>query len=477
MALFNPYAPKRTPSHPLQPNSPQKATQASYSRHFQQANTTPLKQQLRPSIQHEQDVPLDDFDRELLAQTTQGRQRPAEDRPGRTTIPQERQQGPPALHTNHFTLDTQLDPPKQLLRASSDSNPFSSPTVLMLENKQKIQQQGPAQGMRNAFNNRIAELQEQGNTLADGRGTRSLPRKTQGDHKTVPTVRGIQLVPTTKLPDKQRTLFKFPVFNAVQSRCFPTAYESDDNLVVSAPTGSGKTVIMELGILRLMDQLKSGKAKAVYQAPTKSLCSERYRDWQAKFGIFDLQCIEMTGDTDFNTLRNVASASIIITTPEKWDSVTRKWKDNAKLMTMIRLFMVDEVHILKDQRGATLEAIVSRMKSVGNDIRFIALSATIPNSEDIATWLTKNQQARHLPAIREVFDDSYRSVQLKKHILGHDGPYNPWAFEGALTEKMPEVVAKYSKGRPVMIFCPTKDSTQKTAEKLAESWFTGTRRA
>jgi len=370
-----------------------------------------------------------------------------------------------------------MKPPLQSPFASSDSGPFSSPSVTVLQNKQKVQQQCAPKEPRNAFNSRIVQLQGQGNSRVHGRGAQQAPQRAETKHTGAPVVRGIPLVPTTKLPDKQRALFKFPLFNAVQSKCFSAAYESDNNIVVSAPTGSGKTVIMELGILRLMDQLKSGQAKAVYQAPTKSLCSERHRDWQTKFGIFDIQCIEMTGDTDSNALRNIASASIIITTPEKWDSVTRKWKDNARLMAMIKLFMVDEVHILKDKRGATLEAIVSRMKSVGNDVRFIALSATIPNSEDIAIWLTKNQQARHLPAIQQVFDDSFRPVQLKKHILGHDGPYNPWAFEGALTEKIPEVVAKYGKAKPVMVFCPTKDSTQKTAEKLAESWFASNRRA
>ena len=365
----------------------------------------------------------------------------------------------------------------QPLQPSSDSNPFSSPSVSVLQKKQKLQQQSASTETRSSFNNRLAELQQQGVPSNSGAGSHRAPRKTEAKHHGIPAVRRITLVPTTELPDKQRSLFKFPLFNAVQSKCFPNAYRTDDNLVVSAPTGSGKTVIMELGILRLIDQLKSGKAKAVYQAPTKSLCSERYRDWQVKFGIFDIQCIEMTGDTDFHALRNVASASIIITTPEKWDSVTRKWQDNAKLMDMIKLFMVDEVHILKDQRGATLEAIISRMKSVGNNIRFIALSATIPNSEDIATWLTKDQQNRQLPAVREVFDDSFRPVQLKKHILGHDGPYNPWAFEGALTAKIPEIVAKYSKGKPVMVFCPTKESTQKTADKLAEGWIASNGRA
>lgn len=285
-----------------------------------------------------------------------------------------------------------------------------------------------------------------------------------------PVIRGVEIVPTTSLPDKQRSIFGFSVFNVVQSRCFSTAYESDNNLVVSAPTGGGKTVIMELGILRIIESLKSGRAKVVYQAPTKSLCSERFRDWQAKFSIFDIECAELTGDTEHFHLRGVAHASIIITTPEKWDSVTRKWKDNAKLMNMIQLFLVDEVHILKDMRGATLEAIVSRMKAVGNNIRFIALSATVPNSEDIAMWLTRNETARHLPAVREVFDDSYRPVQLKKHILSHEGPYNAWALDAALTEKMPSIVAKYGKRKPVMIFCPTKESAQRTATRLAQSW-------
>jgi ATP-dependent DNA helicase HFM1/MER3 len=131
----------------------------------------------------------------------------------------------------------------------------------------------------------------------------------------------------------------------------------------------------------------------------------------------------------------VQNASIIITTPEKWDSITRKWKDHAKLMQLVKLFLIDEVHVLKDSRGATLEVVVSRMKSVGSNVRFVALSATVPNSEDIAIWLGKCATVQQLPAHREVFGEEYRPVQLQKFVYGYGVKQNDFAFDSVLTNK------------------------------------------
>lgn len=242
-------------------------------------------------------------------------------------------------------------------------------------------------------------------------------------------VQGIRLISANELPDRFRSIFPFPVFNAIQSKCFNPVYKGDDNIVLSAPTGSGKTAVMELAICRLISELKSGQYKVVYQAPTKSLCSERFRDWQAKFQPLDLQCAELTGDAGHSQLRNVQNASIIITTPEKWDSITRKWKDHVKLMQLVKLFLIDEVHILKESRGATLEAVVSRMKSVGSNVRFVALSATVPNFEDIATWLGKNATNQHLPAHREKFGEEFRPVKLQKFVYGYQSNSNDFAFD------------------------------------------------
>ena len=251
-----------------------------------------------------------------------------------------------------------------------------------------------------------------------------------------PVVQGIPLVSVNDLPDRLRSLFQFPLFNAVQSRCFATAFSTDENLVISAPTGSGKTVVMELAICRLMHVVRNGDFKIVYQAPTKALCAERCADWQSKFGSLDLQCAELTGDTDANQMRHVQAANIIVTTPEKWDSITRRWKDHVKLMRLVKLFLIDEVHILKESRGATLEAVVSRMKSIGSSVRFVALSATIPNSQDVALWLGKDSVSTGLPAHREVFGEEFRPVQLQKATYGYPSKSNDFVFDNILESRL-----------------------------------------
>ena len=285
-----------------------------------------------------------------------------------------------------------------------------------------------------------------------------------------PYVQGIRLVSLHHLPDRVRSVFHHPLFNAIQSKCFPIAYQTNDNFIVSAPTGGGKTAILEMAICRLVCGCQAGQYKIVYMAPTKSLCSERQRDWQAKFSALDLQCAELTGDTEHGQLRTVQSASIVITTPEKWDSMTRKWKDHARLMQMVKLFLIDEVHILKDTRGATLETVVSRMKSVGSNVRFIALSATVPNSDDLAKWLGKDHTNQHTPAPQERFGEEFRPVRLQKHVIGLPYSGNDFGFDRVCDARLPDIVGKYSHKKPIMVFCITRNSTVSTARLLANVW-------
>ncbi|KAI4604290.1 Sec63 [Pestalotiopsis sp. 9143b] len=286
-----------------------------------------------------------------------------------------------------------------------------------------------------------------------------------------PKVAGTHLVdPRAALPTNCQAVFPYNLFNAVQSKCFPLVYGSDDNVVVSAPTGSGKTAILEMAICKLISSPNGENFKIVYQAPTKSLCSERARDWEKKFSHLNLECVELTGDTSPSQIRRVGTASIIVTTPEKWDSITRKWSDHHRLLDMVRLVLIDEVHIVKDIRGATLEAVVSRMKTSGANVRFIALSATVPNLHDLAMWLGRTHRDQAQPAQRLGFGEEMRPVKLKKHVHGYDCPGNEHMFDKTLDSKLISLLSRYGERKPVMVFCLTRKSCEQTAKKLAEWW-------
>ncbi|XP_068878910.1 probable ATP-dependent DNA helicase HFM1 isoform X6 [Aphelocoma coerulescens] len=214
-------------------------------------------------------------------------------------------------------------------------------------------------------------------------------------------------------------------------------------------------------------------------APIKALCSQRFDDWKEKFGPIGLTCKELTGDTLMDDLFEIHHADIIITTPEKWDSMTRKWRDNS-IVQLVRLFLIDEVHVIKDEsRGATLEVVVSRMKTVQASLwrlleshdavpplRFVAVSATIPNTQDIAEWLSDSK----MPAVCLRIDEDQRPVKLRKIVLGFPCSDNQTEFKFDLTlnYKIASIIQTYSEQKPALVFCATRKGVQQAASVLAK---------
>ncbi|KAL2940595.1 DExH-box ATP-dependent RNA helicase DExH17 [Bienertia sinuspersici] len=270
-----------------------------------------------------------------------------------------------------------------------------------------------------------------------------------------------------ELPAPFRSTFSFRYFNSLQSECFPCCFLSDVNMVVSAPTGSGKTVLFELCILRLLSSFLSadgrfnlvkGTLKTIYIAPSKALVQEKFRDWNKKLGASGINCLEMTGDNDSYNTRNIHEADIILTTPEKFDAVTRyKIKDGGlSFFSDIGLLLIDEVHLLNDPRGAALEAIVSRFKMLScrpelkssplARVRFVAVSATIPNLEDLAEWLVVPPQGM------KRFGEEMRPVKL--------------------TTKVLDILMQYSRGKSALVFCSTRKGAQDAAQKISQTAMT-----
>lgn len=246
--------------------------------------------------------------------------------------------------------------------------------------------------------------------------------------------------------------------------------------MLSAPTGSGKTVVFELALVRMLTK-DPENARAVYLAPTKALCSERTRDWSARFGSVGCGVAELTGDS-VHGLHVARKSRLIVTTPEKWDSLTRKWDENSGILSTIRLLLIDEVHILNEaQRGARLEVVVTRTRSRGCQVRFVAVSATVPNLADVAAWIGPNLSASTLNTdvlgkfAAEVFqfDDEYRPCPLQKHVYGYPKAKDEFAFQAYLNHKLYDLIEAHAAGRPCLVFCATRRSTLQAANTLAEA--------
>ncbi|SPO26563.1 related to HFM1 - DNA/RNA helicase [Ustilago trichophora] len=245
--------------------------------------------------------------------------------------------------------------------------------------------------------------------------------------------------------------------------------------IKSLPKSSGKTVIFELALVRMLTK-EPENARAVYLAPTKALCSERTRDWSLRFGAVGCGITELTGDS-VHGLHVARKSRLIVTTPEKWDSLTRKWDEQSGILSTIRLVLIDEVHILNEaQRGARLEVVVTRTKNRGQNVRFVAVSATVPNLEDVAAWIGPNFNTLPLEAplppkiTAEVFQfgEAYRPCPLQKHVYGYPKAKDEFAFQSYLNHKLLELVETHAAGRPCLIFCATRRSAVQAASTIAE---------
>jgi replicative superfamily II helicase len=91
----------------------------------------------------------------------------------------------------------------------------------------------------------------------------------------------------------------------------------------------------------------------------KALATEMTRTFGARLASLDIRVRELTGDTRL-TKAEVRATQMLIVTPEKWDVVTRKGSGDTELTEKVRLLIIDEVHLLHDDRGPVIETLVAR---------------------------------------------------------------------------------------------------------------------
>ncbi|KAL7671632.1 hypothetical protein ACOME3_006523 [Neoechinorhynchus agilis] len=283
-----------------------------------------------------------------------------------------------------------------------------------------------------------------------------------------------KLISVEELPAYVRPAFEgFTALNRVQSRISSRALHSDENLLVCAPTGAGKTNVALLAIMREVGKnttpdgtICTDTFKVIYIAPMRSLVQEMVGNFSRRLACYGLKVSELTGDHQL-TKQEIDATQVIVCTPEKWDIVTRKGGDRVYTQ-IVRLLIIDEIHLLHDDRGPVLEAIVARtlrnIESNQMDARFIGLSATLPNVEDIARFLRVNPDSGLFS-----FDNSYRPVPLEQQYIGitEKKAVKRYQLMNDLTyEKVIELSG--STKQQVLIFVHSRKETTRTAKWIRD---------
>lgn len=176
------------------------------------------------------------------------------------------------------------------------------------------------------------------------------------------------------------------------------------NILVAAPTASGKTLIAMLAMMRF---LSTKQGKVVYLTPLRALAAEKFSEFK-KMEKIDLgrkiKAAISTGDFD-SVDKESESADIVVLTNEKMDSIIRHGVD---WVDKIGLVIADEVHLIGDKdRGPTLEVILTKLKGLESKPQIVGLSATITNSNELAEWLGCKlvlSDWRPVPLTEGVFD-------------------------------------------------------------------------
>ena len=176
------------------------------------------------------------------------------------------------------------------------------------------------------------------------------------------------------------------------------------NILMSTSTNSGKTTLANA---LMLDTVLTKHVKAVYLSPTRALARER-ADWLSKKGAVKNMGVKVAVATrDYDKVEEgLKDADIIIATYEKFDSLIRH---NVPWLSSIGLVVLDEVHLIgEEERGPVVESIVAGLRHRGVRPQFLALSATIGNTGELANYLGAQpiiSKWRPTPLIEGVYYD------------------------------------------------------------------------
>lgn len=257
----------------------------------------------------------------------------------------------------------------------------------------------------------------------------------------------------------------------VQCLSNPLVLKEHRNLVYSAPTSAGKTLVAEILAIKTVLEMKK---KVLFVLPFVSVVREKMFYFQDILSSSGVRVEGFMGS--YNPPGGFSSVNIAICTMEKANSVINRLLEEKRLEE-IGAVVIDEMHLLSDSsRGYQLELLLTKLKYMTQrddniNIQIIGMSATLPNLDLLAKWLDA-----------ELFITNFRPVPLKEQCHCNGEIYDTNLTMLRKLDKIEELemdtdnilqlcLETIFDSCSVLIFCPTKKWCESLSQQIAMAFW------
>ena len=148
--------------------------------------------------------------------------------------------------------------------------------------------------------------------------------------------------------------------NKIQDECFDLLYKTNKTTIITAPICINKSILLELAIARIIKinydtnnkNYINKNFKIIYISPIKKSIQEKTFEWKMKFSKnpLELNVTEFISHNNENSNINLLNNSnIILTTPKKFDELSRDWKKISNFISNISLILIDEIQLINEK--------------------------------------------------------------------------------------------------------------------------------
>ncbi|WP_292427347.1 DEAD/DEAH box helicase [Methanoregula sp.] len=263
-------------------------------------------------------------------------------------------------------------------------------------------------------------------------------------------------------PTIQEKLYKmrWTELRPIQEDSIRALFTTDNNLIISAKTASGKTEAAFLPILSQIVEKKGEGISAIYVGPLKALINDQFQRLEKLCELAEIPVFKWHGDVGSSGKKKFLKnpSGVLLITPESIESLFINHSNElSHLFGSLSFIVIDEMHsFIGNERGAHLKSLLSRvMHKSPTGVRLIGLSATFGDPELAKKWLLP-RNPESIKVISDPTEQKDVKYQIRSYILETPTMDKP-SKEKEKTSLLIDDIVRYFYGKTALIFVNSRE--------------------